>query len=407
VTSDTQRDHALDFLRATMMFLGIMLHGMLSFTTVPVPFWPARDGESSPAADLFIFIVHDFRMQTFFFLAGYFSGLIDERYSLAGMSRHRFTRLVIPFVGALLVIQPILQALWLLGDRSALRFVGINIDDSRLGWELVTDHFLSGAFLEAITPFHLWFLYFLILFVLAAIPFKALATSRPFRPFATMVATRWSTLMDRPWLFLALLTIATAPLAWLMKIPGVVDTPGRWETPPHLLGYYFLFFGTGWLVWRDRERLPAMLKRWKLVALAALGLVLPLYLIVIARGLEAYRDRQEPSGMLRVLSAGVCSLFTWMILLSLLGLFRSLFQRRNAVIRYLADASYWCYLWHLVPIVALQILLANSPLPGLLKFIVIIAGSMALLFASYEWLVRYTFVGAILNGRKSRKIIDQ
>ena len=42
------------------------------------------------------------------------------------------------------------------------------------------------------------------------------------------------------------------------------------------------------------------------------------------------------------------------------------------------------------------------PLPGLVKCLLVTVATMAVLLASYEWCVRYTFIGAVLNGRKYR-----
>ncbi len=38
-----------------------------------------------------------------------------------------------------------------------------------------------------------------------------------------------------------------------------------------------------------------------------------------------------------------------------------------------------------------------------MKFALVTVATMVALLASYEWCVRYTFLGAILNGRKYRK----
>ena len=78
------------------------------------------------------------------------------------------------------------------------------------------------------------------------------------------------------------------------------------------------------------------------------------------------------------------------------------FSGASAWVRYLADSAYWCYLVSLTPIVALQFVVRDWPLPGLVKCALVTVVTMAVLLASYEWCVRYTFVGAILNGRKYR-----
>jgi peptidoglycan/LPS O-acetylase OafA/YrhL len=90
------------------------------------------------------------------------------------------------------------------------------------------------------------------------------------------------------------------------------------------------------------------------------------------------------------------------MVVGLWGAFLHWFARERAWMRYMADASYWCYLASITPIVILQFWVKDWPLPGLVKWFLVTVATMAILLASYEWLVRYTFVGAILNGRKYR-----
>ena len=71
-------------------------------------------------------------------------------------------------------------------------------------------------------------------------------------------------------------------------------------------------------------------------------------------------------------------------------------------IRYLADASYWCYLLHLPLVLWLQVLVAKWPVNGWLKFAFIMAVNVLVLLASYHWCVRYTWIGRLLNGPRER-----
>jgi glucans biosynthesis protein C len=69
---------------------------------------------------------------------------------------------------------------------------------------------------------------------------------------------------------------------------------------------------------------------------------------------------------------------------------------------YLADASYWWYLWHLPIVMILQIWIADWSLNGWLKLLMILAVTVAILLPSYHTMVRYTFIGRILNGMRER-----
>ena len=51
----------------------------------------------------------------------------------------------------------------------------------------------------------------------------------------------------------------------------------------------------------------------------------------------------------------------------------------------------------------LQIWIADAAWPGGVKLLGICIVTLALLLAVYEFAVRYTWIGAMLNGRKSRE----
>ena len=69
-------------------------------------------------------------------------------------------------------------------------------------------------------------------------------------------------------------------------------------------------------------------------------------------------------------------------------------------VRYVADASYWIYMVHLPVVVAMQVLVVDLPWHWSLKFPAIVLVSFAVLLLSYRTLVRSTFIGQTLNGRK-------
>ena len=71
--------------------------------------------------------------------------------------------------------------------------------------------------------------------------------------------------------------------------------------------------------------------------------------------------------------------------------------------RYLADASYWLYLIHLPIVVALQVAVSHLPWPWPIKFATILVVALPVMVASYHLLVRYTFIGFVLNGRSLRR----
>jgi hypothetical protein len=89
-----------------------------------------------------------------------------------------------------------------------------------------------------------------------------------------------------------------------------------------------------------------------------------------------------------------------------MGLFLRLFRREHAAVRYVSDSSYWLYLTHDYYVMALQILLAPLALAAGVKYAIVIGTALPLLIVSYDLGVRYTFIGAVLNGRKRRSGLE-
>jgi len=106
----------------------------------------------------------------------------------------------------------------------------------------------------------------------------------------------------------------------------------------------------------------------------------------------------------------LCSLFTvlyaWLMIFGLIGLFRRSFSEGNRRIRYISDSSYWLYVMHLPPIMLLQIWMSGWPWPSAIKFLAICMVSTGALLLIYEYAVRYTWIGTMLNGKKTRHYPD-
>ncbi len=109
------------------------------------------------------------------------------------------------------------------------------------------------------------------------------------------------------------------------------------------------------------------------------------------------------AGLDRLPVAAAYTLAIWTWTFGLTGAALLVFSRENKVWRYLADSSYWVYLLHLPLVMALQVALSSIALPGLVKLAIILAASFAILLGSYHLLVRNTWIGAWLNGRRMGK----
>ena len=366
-STPSERIHALDTLRAAAMLLGIFLHAAIAYMKIDLP-WAVRDERQRWVFDLFVGVVHGFRMQLFFLIAGFFAQLVCQRLGPAAFARHRFQRLVLPFAAGMIFILPFVHQLF----QGQLSF-----------WATA----------------HLWFLQYLILYCAAAALAVALLPGA-WQHFWARKTDAWMTAsLPRFWRSLAL----AAPLflcMWFSPRWGDVDGgPGASFLPKfRSLAYYGIFFAFGWSLRRNATLLPLLSRRlWT-------GWTAALLAFAIAGGTALFEDRRDhPQWLaLKVTCLGFGAIYTWLMIFNVIGFFLRCFQKPNPLMRYAADASYWCSLIHLPLVVWLQAVLAPLPWDSLLKFAVVNTGSLAILFASYQILVRHTFIGAILNGPRNK-----
>jgi peptidoglycan/LPS O-acetylase OafA/YrhL len=269
----------------------------------------------------------------------------------------------------------------------------------------VLEHFQSDQLLEGFLPMHLWFIYYLLLCYLLLTPLllvgRRLAGGKLGR--ASVALFRRHLCLPGGVLLRALLTV---PLLYPMRY-WLPDTPYVWTPQLHILAYYLAFFLFGWLLGSQRDLLPTLGRGWKAQLPVGIGLVLPLLLGLTVAGLTLLKERPAALppyfGALKFAALFCGALYTWLMIGGLSGLFRAWLPRERAWVRYLADASYWCYLMSIPPLVALEILVARWPLPVILKVFLVNSLTLAVLLASYHLLVRSTAVGRLLHGRKPRE----
>jgi peptidoglycan/LPS O-acetylase OafA/YrhL len=85
-----------------------------------------------------------------------------------------------------------------------------------------------------------------------------------------------------------------------------------------------------------------------------------------------------------------------------MGLFRSLLTKENRAIRYLSDSAYWLYLAHLPLMIGAQMMIQSWPGPAILKCLLLTLAVTGFLLLIYDKLVRYHWLGMLLNGPRTR-----
>lgn len=258
--------------------------------------------------------------------------------------------------------------------------------------DFLTDHYTIDFFSHRVFIFHhLWFLYDLILLVVGFVLVVGFAR-------VVRLPKLWS-------LFPAFVKAAfRAPFGWVWIIPlsiwthrdmlefGPATAVGL-EIDARILTHYAVFFLAGALCYGNSGFGRISRNWWPLF----LGLAITPFLAGMDI-LDRVAVDKEAQALLPVASVAFC----WLMIFAFIGFFRRFFSGAKPRVRYVSDSSYWLYLAHMPIVQLLQIWLSGWQFPGPLKFVLICTLSTGILLLSYHYLVRYTFIGTTLNGKRTR-----
>ena len=383
----SERLHGLDALRGTALLLGVVLHASMSY--FPVTIWIVPDTVNSPVASVLFFAIHLFRMTSFFLIAGLFAHMMLGRRGTLGFIRDRLSRIAGPLFGLWWVIFPAFVAVivWMAAIRN--------------GGSIPTDGPPPPALtLQNFPLTHLWFLWMLLILYAAALVLRA--------PFALLDRDgTWGRFVDRitgaligPW-SPALMAAPLALAFWLVPnwLPFFgIPTPDTGLVPnPVALTAFGSAFGLGFLLDRRRDLLVRIERLWPVFTVVALG-VGTAAMVMVGGPVPDLTPVTDPD--LNAPLAAVMALAVFASTFAVLSLALRFASGHSAVRRYLADSSYWVYIVHLPLVMVGQVLLLDAPLPWWGKLVTVVAGTMAVALMTYELLVRHTFVGRWLNGRR-------
>jgi peptidoglycan/LPS O-acetylase OafA/YrhL len=179
------------------------------------------------------------------------------------------------------------------------------------------------------------------------------------------------------------------------------DTSAGLVPMPHVLAYHAIFFGFGALLYGRAGATDRLGRGWWIQLPLAL-LVLPIAL-ALALQMPWGRELAGGEGTRHLLANLGQVLYTWLMIFGLMGLAETVLNRERPWVRYVSDSSYWLYLVHLPLIIVGQALLRDVHLPAIVKLTLLIAVATVILLVSYQFLVRYTWIGRLLNGPRTRR----
>jgi peptidoglycan/LPS O-acetylase OafA/YrhL len=384
----TDRLHGLDAVRALALLLGVALHAAMPYVAGLPPLTPIE--APSNVVAWFWYGIHMLRMPLFFLIAGFFGRTMLERRGLAGFARDRGRRILLPLVA------------------------GVPLIILLSGIALVLGTLASGADLQSVQPpkpppipggrslfasiplLHLWFLYYLLIFYAGALLMRF-----AFGGFRNVIDAVIRFLMRGAWGPLLLGLPIAAYYSQLQGWSSWGGLPAPFSLIPDagaLLGYG-LFFTFGWLLQRQPSLLQNLERSWPVYCALAIGAVVTCLAIA---GFSPHWGPFLKGGEL----LAYCVSYTtgaWCGTFGLIGLAQRFLSGFSPVRRYLADASYWIYLMHIPALFFCTQVLHPLSLHWSIKYPLAMAGTMLILLPSYHYLVRFTFIGATLNGRRHKR----
>lgn len=254
---------------------------------------------------------------------------------------------------------------------------------------------LAGWFITPVFH-HLWFLWFLCWLVPGFALCAALADKLGWRS-----PPKWLTLSPIRFLWLIPLTLIPQFLmGWTAPVFGP-DTSAGLLPLPHVLFYYAIFFGFGALYFLSDDESGRVGKWWAVTLPLALLLVFPIGLALTHGGPEV-RARAGDAATRHVIASVLKVSYAWMMSFAFMGMFRRLLSRESRAMRYISDSSYWLYVAHLPLVILAQIAVRDWQISAVLKFTIICVWVTGVLLAVYQFMVRYTWVGRLLNGPRRR-----
>ena len=424
IKNTNERYPDLDFLRAVVMLLGLVLH--TSFLFMPPEFLGYTTGEyvGDEMNSQIVSFIHLFRMQLFFLMAGFFAQLVIERKSYGHFVGDRFKRIFIPFVAGILVIMPVGSLFLFNGSGSYYNniFGGMKfLEQFRSVFLFKTLDGVPGVNDRLI---HYWFIYYLLILYLVHFLFRSVVLYFGIKKIPGVDALLRIGLGTR-WGFLALGLLS---FSFQYLLVNILFLPSGFNVPLIDLAFYFVFYLFGTALYVNRHLLANMAQNaWFLIAISVpfiffvsapserIGMAAPVITDITTWTLfenstascalpVLHFEGFFHGGIDKVVVTFIRASLCWTLCIGFIGLAHRYIKNPRPAVRYLADSAYWVYFIHL-PITAKLSFIAQQINFGssLFKSYVVLVVSTVIIYWSYNTFIRYGWLGDFFMGRRKSR----
>ncbi len=360
----------LDWLRIGAVLLLVPFHSALIFVLNPQSIMYVKDITNSMVLDRLAGWVHQFHMPLLFYISGASAWFALQKRSSLTFINERFLRLLLPAVAGIVILIPPMTYIGLINQ-------GVQVDFARhfISFWRIDPQDLAGIG-GTLTPAHLWFLIFLFVFTIAALPFFLLLNSQVGHRITNAVASVFA----RP----GMLFLFVVPLYLIARIDLLGD-----KNPYYYFGVFFL----GYLLFTDGRYVAAIDKS------ARAALITAVMCELLRQFTFRYLYEYTGYDILR----GIVELGRWSWVLAIAGYGRRFLNNKSRLMGYLSSAAFPFYLLHLPVNTLVGYLVIQTSLPVQVKYILIISVTTALTFLLYEGLRRVPVIRLMLGVKEPKQ----
>jgi len=370
-----ERLYYLDWLRVFAVLLLIPYHTGAIFANFD---FHIKNNVTSTGITIIEGFIDNWHMPLFFFLAGASTWFaLNKRPTLAYI-KERFLRLIVPLIfGVIIIVPP--QTFYERIQKSG--FSGNYFD--------FYSHLFNGIYPKGNFQWcHLWFLFYLFVISLSALP---LILSWKSGRGASVIESFCTWLAKGRRIFLLCMPLAIIQMTLKVAYPGPQDIVSDWARILFMLViflYGVVFYMFPWF----RESLERNLS----VAIATGAVISASMAIMYLLGCRIVFGYNIPN----LLQLGINSLATLCWLIVLLGLAQRILNFSNRFLEYASEGVLPIYIIHQTIIIILGFYIVNTDFSLIVKYILINVFSFVLIMAVYDTTIRRFNVLRVLFGMR-------
>jgi glucan biosynthesis protein C len=355
----THRIYGLDIVRVILLLLGVVLHTLM-FQAEVVSFHNLGHAlKLTNVVDaqlhfpvLLLTIIHTFRMPAFFMLAGFFASFLFAKYGVLGFLSNRFKRIVVPLL-ALLTWTNLPNVVPYIANF----FLNHNI------------HHFSIAAMQLHSISFIWFLIYLMFMELL------------FVILSPLIEGIYNIFRNKTfWFFAGLFLLSLGALVLQLDWYFITAFDSGYQaTIAHFL-FFFCFFLAGGILARGETL--ATIQSHKI-------LIVTLISAIVSGAAYLYLLQATPHfSQVLLLVNGLHCLYAWFMSFAILIAAMLFGSKKNRVVRYLSDASYFIYLAQVPTLLLLYGVFAQLPLSWPQSFVCLLCSVSIVDLILYQILVR-------------------